>query len=234
MREAFGEVDFWVQLSMQSFESLETTSANVNLKPLRVIVNHIVDDSLQDFQARAEDAKSVGKPIFESWLGYAGTLSPVHFARRENVDPPGHTIKNHLQISQTCICLLMKDITQTHNSPPHQSLLEVPTSVKSMTATPPLSCSNIVVRKIWSNVLLGNLLHLKQVTFILGSAFYSPTPPWWWAWVVFGAWCVLRRGETWGIKCLWGGWSAWVGHVYGPCACTHGGCCATQSMGGGW
>ena len=32
--------------------------------------------------------------------------------------------------------------------------------------------------------------------------------------------------------CLWGGGSAWVGHVYGCCVCTHGGCCATQSMGG--
>ena len=141
MRETFViVVDFQVQLSMQPVGSFETTSANVNLKPLKGIANHIVDDSLQDFQARAEDVKSVGKPIFASWLGYAGTFSPVHFARRESVDPP----------SQTCICLLLKDITQAHNSAPHQSLLEVPTSVKSMTTTLPLplSGSNIVVPKI--------------------------------------------------------------------------------------
>ena len=52
-----------------SFWLFETTSANVNLKPLKVIVNHIVDESLQDFQAWAEDVKSVGKPIFACWPG---------------------------------------------------------------------------------------------------------------------------------------------------------------------
>ena len=34
----------------------------------------------------------MGKPIFASWPGYAGTLSHVHFARRESVDLPGHII----------------------------------------------------------------------------------------------------------------------------------------------
>ena len=52
-----------------SFWLFETTSANFNLKPLKVIVNHIVDESLQDFQAWAEDVKSVGKPIFACWPG---------------------------------------------------------------------------------------------------------------------------------------------------------------------
>ena len=33
--------------------------------------------------------RSVGKPIFASWPGYAGTLSPAYFARRESVHPPG-------------------------------------------------------------------------------------------------------------------------------------------------
>ena len=57
-----------------------------------------MDDSLQDFQARAEDVESVGKPIFASWLGYAGTLSPVHYAGRESIDPPGHIIKKQAAI----------------------------------------------------------------------------------------------------------------------------------------
>ena len=30
--------------------------------------------------------------IFASWPGYVGTLSPVHFARRESGDPPGDII----------------------------------------------------------------------------------------------------------------------------------------------
>ncbi len=79
---------------MQPFGSFETTSANVNLKPLKVIVNHIVEDSLQGYQARAEDVNvsGVGNPIFASWPGYVGTLSPVHFARRESGDPPGDII----------------------------------------------------------------------------------------------------------------------------------------------
>ena len=47
----------------------------------------MVDDNLQDFQVRAEDVRSVGKSIFASWPGYAGTLSLVHFARQESVDP---------------------------------------------------------------------------------------------------------------------------------------------------
>ena len=54
---------------------------------------------------------------------------------------------SNLQISQTFICLLLNDLTQAHNSVPHQSLLQVPTSVKLMTTTLQLSCSNIVVQK---------------------------------------------------------------------------------------
>ena len=44
-----------------------------------------------------------------------------------------------------------------------------------------------------------------------------------------GAYSAVGKRE---ITCLWRDGSAWVGHVYGRRACTHGGCCATQSMGG--
>ena len=134
-------------------------------------MNHIVDDSLQDFQVRAEDAKSVGKPIFEAWLGYAGALSPVHSARQESIDPPGHIIKK----PSANLANLYSSITQAHNSAPHQSLLEVPTSVKSMTTILPSSCSNIVVQKIWLHVLESSCISSRFCTFIFGSAFHSPT-----------------------------------------------------------
>ena len=121
-------------------------------------MNHIVDDSLQDFQVLAEDVKSVGKPIFEAWLGYADTLSPVHSARQESIDSPGHIITK----PSANLANQYSSITQAHNSAPHQSLVEVPTSVKSMTTILPLSCSNIVGKKTL-HVLPRVLLHLKQV-----------------------------------------------------------------------
>ena len=45
----------------------------------------------------------------------------------------------------------------------------------------------------------------------------------------------MVRIPPWGkreIERAFGAAVLWMGHVYGPCACTHGGCCATQSVGG--
>jgi len=185
-----------------------------------------VDDSLQDFQVLAEDVKSVGKPIFEAWLGYADTLSPVHSARQESIDSPGHIITANLANQYS-------SITQAHNSAPHQSLVEVPTSVKSMTTILPLSCSNIVGKKPCMSFLESSCISSRFCTFIYGSAFYSPTANGGECgrYLKHGAYSAVGKRE---ITCLWRDGSAWVGHVYGRRACTHGGCCATQSMGGGW
>ena len=106
--------------------------------------------------------------IFASWQGYADTLSLVHFARQESATLQVVST-NNLQISQTCICLLLNEITQAHNSAPHQNLLEVPTSMKLMTTTLPLSCSNIV--KTYDCMFFLE----SDCTLIFGS-FYSPLP----------------------------------------------------------
>ena len=132
--------------------------------------------------------------IFASWQGYADTLSLVHFARQESATLQVVST-NNLQISQTCIYLLLNEIIQAHNSAPHQNLLEVPTSMKLMTTTLPLSCSNIVKTYDCMFFLESDCISSRFCTLIFGS-FYSPTPPGWWLWVVFGPCCIFRCGET--------------------------------------
>ena len=109
----------------------------------------MVENSLQDYQAQAEDGKVSGEAdlcilarIF--WHVVNRVLCKAGKCRTSR---PLSSTKN-LQISQACICILVEDVTQVHNSAPHQSLLEVQTSVKSMTTTLPLSCSKIVIQKI--------------------------------------------------------------------------------------
>ena len=101
-------VDFKVQLSMQP------SSANVNLKPLKTIVNHMVENSLQDYQAQAEDVKVSGEADLCILAGICWHIVTCVLCKAGKRTPSGPLFStSNLQTSQTCICLLVEEITFT-------------------------------------------------------------------------------------------------------------------------
>ena len=191
---------------------------------LSLIASHIVVDSWQDFQVQAEDVRSVGKSIFASWPGYTRTSSLVHFARQVRVNPP--VISSNLQICRTCICLLLKDLIQTHNSAPHQSLLAVPTSVKLMITTLQFFVQRSYFKKC--DCMWSPLASQAVWALVFGSAFFWSHPHGGCGWYLeHGVYSAMCHGETWN-NVSWRGGSSGVGEVNVPCTCTHGGCEANR------
>ena len=134
--------------------------------------------------------------IFASWQGYADTLSLVHFARQESAT---------LQVVSTNQFANLPNLylsTSEWNNSSLTTQLLIRTCLKFRpqwnwwTTTLPLSCSNIVKTYDCMFFLESDCISSRFCTLIFGS-FYSPTPPGWWLWVVFGPCCIFRCGETW-------------------------------------
>ena len=171
----------------------------------------MVENSLQDYQAQAEDVKVSGEAdlcILARIFWHVVNRVLCKAGKRRTSRPLSST--NNLQISQACICILVEDVTQVHNSAPHQSLLEVQTSVKSMTTTLPLSCSKIVIQKNMIKCTSWKPIASQAVSALLLLGEHSIGPPLSLVvGVVFGCiWSMVRNYSAVGKKgdrtCLWG------------------------------
>jgi len=135
----------------------------------------MVENSLQDYQAQAEDVKVSGEADLCILAGICWHIVTCVLCKAGKRTPSGPLFStSNLQISHTCICLLVEELTLTT-----QLLIRVCSKFRPQWNRWQWHCHYLVQKRSKKASLKMEAYPIsgRFCTFIFGWAFYSPTLP---------------------------------------------------------